>query len=198
MFHTFEESLQSEPDPLVCADQFYQNVLHATHINRYDSDPEFDEEFNRMGIDVSFVIDDKTIYVSENFRKNIDGHFYFEVFRSYPDADGWIHTGSPDYIAYFTPHMVYMIQNKSLQEFYDDKLLPLLPEDCYEDLSESRKTIKSEDVEFGEEGEGDEVEIHLIKTPDLQREEICGAIGISIPISTLEKYGVKVKAYEKQ
>ena len=194
MHHALEESLQSDPDPLVCADQFYTDILHAETINRYDSDPEFDEEFDRMGIDVSIGVEDKTIYISENFRKNIDGHFYFEVFRSYPDAEGWIATGSADYIAYFTPHHVYMIQCKSLQEFYDDKLLPLLPEDCYQDLSESRKTIKSEDIEFDEE---DEVEIHLIKTPDLENEERCGAIGISIPIETLEKYEVKIKKYDR-
>lgn len=194
MFHAFEESLQSEPDPLVCADQFYQNVLNATDINRYDSEPEFDAEFKRMGIDVSFVMDDKTIYVAEYFRKNADGHFYMEVFRNYPNEDGWIYTGSPDYITYFADDKVYMIQFKSLREFYEDKLLPLLPEDIYEDFSESRKKIISEEVELDDD---DEVEIHLIKTPDLEDVGACDIIGISVPIRMLEKYGVKIKTYEQ-
>jgi len=190
MLHNFKSSLSHEREQAGKADRFYREVLRATDIKRFNSDSEADMAMQRQDVDLLLTVNDTVFRVSEKFRDKDYGDLYVEVFSKYPDTPGWIHTGSPNAILYFTPEAVYWITHKSLSTFCLDVLFPLISEKWYKELFQSHKTIISKQILVNKK---------FIKINLIQAHNKDGAswetIGFSAPFSFFEENAVKIKRF---
>jgi len=192
MIHNFEKSLQRERNKANEADLFYRNVFHATEIIRYNSDNEFDMEFQRKDIDLTLTIENQKYHVSEKFRETDYGDLYVEFYSKYPHVKGWMHTGSPDIIVYFTPNFIYRIIHRGLENFCLEKLFPQIPEKCFFDIHSSGKSIVREKIILNERL----IPINLIQAHNKPSTgSSWETIGLSISFDILEENGVKIKKY---
>jgi len=193
MTHNFEQSLQNERSKADFADKFYTERFRASDIVRYNSDSDIDMDFQRKDIDVSLVIDGKRYYLSEKFREKDYGDMYLEMYSKYPKTQGWMDSGSPDVVVYFTPQAVYRIIFKELQSFCLETLFPQIPAAWLQEIYNSRKTIVSKTLPI----DNFPVRINLIQAHNKPTTGSSWAtIGISIPFDVLRKFGVKIRKYE--
>lgn len=192
MIHQFKKSLQHEREQADMADKFYVEVLHATDIVRFNSDSEAHMEMQRQDVDLQMIIRGTNFRVSEKFRDKDFGDLYIEVFSKYPHTMGWMHTGSPDAIVYFTPQTVYWITHKSLKAFCDELLFPTIPTNWYEEIYKSKKTIVSKNVLLKDTN----CKINLIQAHNFDGKP-WETIGLSIGFDILEHFGVKFKKVSK-
>ncbi len=193
MIHNFDLSQQHERDQAEKADTFYRTELFATEIRRFNTDSIADMEMQRQDVDVMITLSSGLTYkISEKFRDKDYGDLYVEVFSKYPSTPGWLETGSPNAVLYFTPSSVYWITHKSLASFCLNVLFPSIPHTWYSELFESHQTITSKYIKI----KGELVKINLIQAhnflPDGTKWE---TIGISIPFSILQKNGVKIMSW---
>lgn len=194
MIHNFEESLRRERGKSVEADIFYRDKMHVTEIIRYNSDCAKDMDFQRKDIDAALIIGNKTYYVSEKFRETNFGDFYVEIFSKYPHVQGWIYTGSPNYVAYFVPGFVYFIYHQALKSFCLEKLLPQLPEKWFRTIYQSRKTVESKKIILDRKL----LKLNLIQAHNKPTTgSAWETIGVSIPFSVLEENGIKIRRYSR-
>lgn len=107
MLHNFENSLLHEREQTAKADAFYRYVLLVSDIKRFDTDSEADMEMQLQDVDVLLTLNGIKYRVSEKFRDTDYGDLYVEIYSKYPTTLGWLHTGSPNAILYFTPKTVY-------------------------------------------------------------------------------------------
>ncbi|MHB9143194.1 MAG: hypothetical protein ACYC25_15090 [Paludibacter sp.] len=192
MIHNFELSLHHEHEQTANADAFYREVLHVTNIKRFNSDSVIDLEFQRQDVDVLIALNGIDYRVSEKFRDKDFGDMYLEVYSKYPKTPGWLHTGTPNAILYFTPKSVYWITHKSLTSFCFTKLFPLIPEDWYLDIFRSHKPFISKQITLNQKT----IKVNLIQAhnslPDGSHWE---TIGITIAFEVLEQQGVQIRKY---
>lgn len=190
MNHNFELSLQHERNQSAKADSFYRDVLKVLRIERFNTDSEADMEMQRQDVDVLLTLKNVTYRVSEKFRDKDYGDLYVEIFSKYPKTQGWLHTGTPNAILYFTPNSVYWITHKSLASFCINKLFPLIAEEFFQELYQSHQSIISKRILF----DNKSIKINLIQAhnslPDGSNWE---TIGISAPFSFFEENGVLIR-----
>ena len=192
MIHNFEQSLQNERSKADFADSFYCERFRASEIVRYCSDSEVDMSFQRKDIDVSFTVEGKQYHISEKFRETDYGDLYIEIYSKYPQIEGWMHTGSPDVVVYFTPRAVYRIMHESLKVFCIEKLFPKIPEKWLQEMYDSRKTIVSKKITL----DNFTFPINIIQAHNKPTSGSSWAtIGVSVPFDVLKKFGVKIKKY---
>lgn len=195
MNHNFELSLQHERMQAVKADAFYREVLKVTEIVRFNSDSKSDMEMQRQDVDVLLTLNNITYRVSEKFRDKDYGDLYVEVYSKYPKTLGWLHTGTPNAILYFTPNTVYWITHKSLASFCLLKLFPLIASEFFLELYQSHQPIISKRIVLNNKS----IKINLIQAhnslPDGKHWE---TIGISAPFSFFEENGVKIRKMSYQ
>jgi hypothetical protein len=190
MLHNFKSSLIHEREQAERADRFYHDVLKATDIKRYNSDSEADMAIQKQDVDVQLTVNETVFRVSEKFRDKDYGDLYVEVFSKYPHTPGWMHTGSPNAILYFTPEAVYWITHKSLSTFCLEVLFPLISTKWYEELFQSRKTIISKRILINKKF----IRINLIQAHNKDGAS-WETIGVSAPFSFFEENGVKIKRF---
>ncbi|MFZ4583048.1 MAG: hypothetical protein ACOYM7_10405 [Paludibacter sp.] len=188
MIHRFQKSLQHERDQAEKADRIYREVLKATDIVRFNTDSESDMEMQRQDIDLLLTIRGTTFKISEKFRDKDYGDLYIEVYSKYPHTKGWMHTGKPNAIIYFTPTSVYWITHNSLFECFEKILLPAIPEVWYLELYQSQQSICTKKVQFKD----IETNIQLIQAHNFEG-KAWETIGISIQFDVLTKLSVKFK-----
>lgn len=186
MIHNFNKSLKHEREQTVFADIFYREVLHVSQIVRFSSDNEDDMLMQKQDVDVLLTLNGITYRVSEKFRDKDFGDLYIEVFSKFPLVKGWMHTGSPHAILYFTPNHVYWITHKSLKEFCLNHLFQSLPTEWFDDLFKSGQTIIKKTVKINETS----FNINLIQAHNHDGKK-WKTMGLSIPFEILEKFGVK-------
>ncbi len=191
MIHNFSKSLKHEREQAAFADKFYREVLHVTEIKRFSSDSETDMIMQRQDVDVLLTLNEKTFQVSEKFRDKDFGDLYIEVYSKFPHTEGWLHTGSPHAILYFTPKNVYWITHKSLKEFCLEKLFPQVKPVWFDELYDSGKTIQSKKITLNNNTFG----INLIQAHNQDGKE-WKTMGVSVPFYILEKSGVKFKQFD--
>jgi hypothetical protein len=190
MLHNFKSSLTHEREQAEKADLFYRNVLKVSEIKRFNSDSEADMIMQRLDVDVSLTLNDITYLVSEKFRDKDYGDLYVEVFSKYPKKPGWLQTGSPNAILYFTPEQVYWITHKSLSAFCLETLFPLIPQKWYEELYQSHKSIISKRILLNKKL----TKINLIQAHNKDG-AVWETIGISAAFSVFEENAVKIKKF---
>ena len=193
MIHNFDQSLEHERNQTIKADTFYRDVLNAIDIKRFDTDSEADMDKQRQDVDLIFTLNNITYKVSEKFRDKDYGDLYVEVFSKFPKTKGWLETGSPNAIIYFTPNSVYWITHKSLAEFCLKSLFPAIPHNWYVDLYQSNKTIVSKYLKI----ESKIQKLNIIQAHNsLADGSKWETIGISAPFSFFENNGVKIKKWK--
>lgn len=192
MTHQFKKSLLHEREQALKADKFYVDVLHATDIVRFNSDSESDMEMQRKDIDLQVTIRGTVFNISEKFRDKDFGDLYIEVFSKYPHTKGWMHTGSPDAVVYFTPQNVYWITHKSLKTFCFEVLFPAIPTNWYEEIYKSKKTIVSKNLLIKD----TYCKINLIQAHNFDGNH-WETIGVSICFDALKNFEVKFKKVSK-
>jgi len=192
LIHNFEKSLQCERNKAEEADNFYRKAFGVTKIIRYNSDSSADMDFQRKDIDVSLTVENRVYHISEKFRETDYGDLYVEIYSKYPHVKGWMHTGSPDVVVYFTPHTVYRIIHRGLKKFCLETLFPQIPENWFFEIHNSRKSIVSKKLILDKKT----ISINLIQA---HNKPTVGSswetIGISIPFEVLKENGVKIKEY---
>lgn len=190
MIHEFQKSLQHEREQAEKADVFYRDILGATSIVRYNTDNEDDLAKQHLDIDVQVTIRGTKFNVSEKFRDRDFGDLYIEVYSKYPHTRGWMHTGKPDALVYFTPTAIYWITHKSLSEFCNNFLFPAIPESWYSDIYKSHKSIISKKISLN----NTMTNINIIQAHNYEG-KAWETIGISIKFEILQKSGVKFRKY---
>jgi hypothetical protein len=193
MLHNFRLSLNHEREQVSKANVFYRDTLKATDIVRFNSDSESDMEMQRQDVDLLLTLNGISYRVSEKFRDKDYGDLYVEVFSKYPATPGWLHTGSPNAILYFTPANVYWITHKSLAAFCLEVLFPVIPPDWFEKLFLSHKTISRRCLKHKDRY----VKINLIQAHNRDG-AYWETMGISAPFSFFENNGVKIRRYPLQ
>ena len=191
LLHNFDKSLQHEREFAERADRFYREQLKASEIRRYNNDNELDMSFQHKDIDVSITINGKNYNVSEKFRDTDFGDMYVEVYSKYSNVLGWIHTGEPDFISYFTPKAVYLISHKNLRDFCINTLFPAIPTKYFQEIFETGKTrIKKQIVISGK-----QVEITIIQAHNQTGNSSWKTIGVAVDFEILKFFGTKIKKY---
>ena len=188
MLHNFALSLKYEREQTESADIFYRNVLKVSELKRFNSDSEADMEMQRQDVDLLITLNDLTYKVSEKFRDKDYGDLYVEVYSKYPKTYGWLHTGSPNAILYFTPKLVYWITHKSLKEFCLQKFFPIIPDSWYKEQYQSHNSILSKNFIL----DGKKTKINIIQSHNRDGSD-WETIGISAPFSFFVSNGVKIK-----
>lgn len=191
MIHNFRKSLNHEREQSDYADQFYRNVLEVSEIKRFNSDSEADMVMQKQDVDVLLTLKGTTYKVSEKFRDKDFGDLYIEVYSKYPHVEGWLHTGSPHAILYFTPNSVYWITHKSLKEFCFEKLFLQIKSDWFEEIYNSGKTIQNKKITIDEKT----FRINLIQAHNKDGKE-WKTMGVSVPFEMLEKADVRFKHFD--
>jgi hypothetical protein len=194
MLHNFENSLVHELAQTIAANLFYRTVIGASQILRFDTDSERDMEQQLQDVDLDLVINNVTYHVSEKFRDKDYGDLYIEIFSKYPHSAGWIYAQIPNALLYFTPTSVYWITHKSLVDFCLEKLLPNVPDQWFDELFLSNKTIISKQLNLKNES----ISLNLIQAHNKATDGArWNTIGISAPFSFFEKNGVKIKKFDR-
>lgn len=192
MEHNFDASLKYERSMARKADDFYLSKLAATRIVRYDSATSSDMRMQLQDVDLSLTLNEITYKISEKFRDKEYGDLYVEVYSKYPTTQGWLFTGSPNAILYFTPHFVYWITHKSLAAFCIDILFPAIPVLWFLELYNSKTSIITKRVKI----ENKFVKINLIKAYNSMSDGAKWVtIGISASFLFFEQNGVKIKKW---
>ncbi|MDR2840692.1 MAG: hypothetical protein LBV75_05450 [Paludibacter sp.] len=193
MIHNFDRSLLHEREFALGADNFYRTELNATEILRYNTDSEHDMNFQHRDIDVTVTVNDRKFNVSEKFRDTDFGDLYIEVFSKYPQTMGWMHSGNPDFIAYFTPKAIYLIAHTDLKAFCLNTLFPSIPQEFFSEIFISGKTIVKKKFEINNK----QTEIAVIQAHNCSGNVKWETIGIAIHFDLLTTYDVKWRKYEK-
>ena len=186
MLHNFRKSLQHEREQTLKADRFYIDVLHASFIKRFNTDSEEDMCMQRQDVDVLITVNGTTFKVSEKFRDVDYGDLYIEIYSKYPDTLGWMHTGSPNAILYFTPRSVYWITHSSLKYFCINELFNAIPTQWLAELYENKKTIQHKKITIKD----SIVDLHLIQSHNKDGAS-WETIGVSVAFDVLKSFGVK-------
>jgi len=190
MIHNFDHSVHFEREQTTDTDKFYREVLNVSEIRRFNSGSDADLEMQRQDVDVLLTINGTNYRVSEKFRDKDFGDLYVEVYRKYPGTLGWIHTGTPNAILYFTPKAVYWITYESLSAFCLQILFPLIPDTSYEALTRSNNNLISEPILLN----GEVIHLNLIQAQnDPSQGGNLVTIGVSAAFSVFEMNGVMIK-----
>ena len=192
MIHHFSESLKKEKNFAAMADEFYSGRLNAINIVRYNNDTEDDMKMQRQDIDVQLTINNKIYRISEKFREKDFGDMYLEVYSKYPHRKGWMDTGSPNAVLYFTPQKVYWFTHSSLHRFYHQLLFPCLKQEWFEQLYKSSYHILTKTAILND----SETILHLIKADNKEGAE-WETMGVSVGYDVLKNNGVVFEAFEK-
>ena len=192
MLHNFDLSLKHEREQTAKADEFYRDVLKVDAIIRFNSDSESDMEMQRQDVDCVLKLNGLSFRVSEKFRDKDYGDMYIEIYSKFPATKGWLHTGTPNAILYFTPLSVYWITHKSLSNFCLFVLFPLIPEKWYDELIHSGVNIISKRIKFQNAFQ----KINLILASNYLADGTkWNTVGLSTSFSFLENNQVKIKKF---
>ncbi len=188
MLHNFKKSLQHEREQTSRADRFYTEVLNATFIKRFNTDSDEDMRMQRQDVDALITVNGITFKISEKFRDVDYGDLYIEVYSKYPKTLGWMHTGSPNAILYFTPRSVYWMTHSSLKNFCINELFNAIPAQWLAELYESKKSIEYKKIRI----KGADIDLHLIQSHNKDGES-WETIGVSVAFDVLKYFGVKFR-----
>lgn len=117
------------------------------------------------------------------------GDLYIEIYSKYPDTLGWMHTGSPNAILYFTPRSVFWITHSSLKNFCINELFNnAIPTQWLAELYENKKTIQHKKITIKD----SIVDLHLIQSHNKDSAS-WETIGVSVAFDVLKNFGVKFR-----
>jgi hypothetical protein len=192
--HNFIESRQYECNCQKRADDFYLKHLGAENIVRYNRNTNADLKVQRIDIDVSFQSNGNYVNISEKFRMRDFCDLYIEFYSKFPNTPGWLDKSQADYIAYFFPKRVFLIDEKALAEFYKNHLSKIVSEDAFERMVEqfpncnAKKHIwvKIQDHSY---------KITIIQAYNQIENSSWYTMGIAIKFNVLSDFGIYYKEF---
>lgn len=188
MIHNFRHSLEYERSMAARADAFYNDVLGAKIIRRFDRDSDEDMKMQREDVDVLIERKGVQYRVSEKFREHDYDDLYIEIYSKYPDTPGWVITGTPNAILYFFPSSVYWVTHKSLYEFCVNKLFPAIPKAFIEEIFETKKSYLPKTILLDKQT----VSVKLVQAHNHDVAD-WETIGVCVSFDVLAKNGVQFR-----
>jgi hypothetical protein len=193
--HNFNDSVQSEQKNHKRADDFYVNYLGVTDIVRYSRNTKADMKIQRSDIDVSFRRNGKSVKISEKFRSKDFSDLYIEFYSKFPDVRGWLDKSKADYITYFFPARIFIIDEKALSAFYKNCLSKAISEDIFKRLIERHPNsnaqkpvwIKIQDHSY---------KIQIIQAYNQTETDSWHTMGIAVPFKVLADFNIYCKEFE--
>ena len=178
------------------ANMFYKNVLKAEIIKRYSCNNEEDHEFIIKDKNLSIKINDKELNVSEKNRDQDWNDIYVEIFRKYPNEEGWIRNTEADYIAYFFPGRVFWAKMEPIKMLCYDILSKAIDSGIYKELyymypknsGRLSKTFKINTKTYS---------FNFIQTYHEEGENSYYSIGISLPFVLLMDFRIDYKIFKQ-
>ena len=70
------------------ADAFYNSKSEKCIIKRYNIDSNENLAFQKKDIDLTLILTDRSLHISEKFRKEDYGDLLIELYSKYPDISG--------------------------------------------------------------------------------------------------------------
>lgn len=124
MAHDFNTDLGFEHSKFAVQDAFYLRYFGSNiRIDRIGFDSQENQDLQRHDIDLIITLGNgKRISISEKHRKNFYGDILIECYSKFPDVLGWMDNSDADYMAYFVPGQVVMINKRQLVDFYKQHL----------------------------------------------------------------------------
>gem|GEM_PF-2282435 len=178
------------------ADMFYKNVLKAEIVKRYTPTKEEDFDFIAKDQNLTIKIADKESTISEKARDQDWNDIYVEIFRKYPDEDGWIHYTEAEYIAYFFPGRVFWAKMEPIKHLCFDILSKAVDSGIYKELSymypknsgRLSKTFKINQKTYS---------FNFIQTYHEEGEKSYYSVGISLPFVLLMDFRIDYKIFKQ-
>jgi len=178
------------------ADMFYKNVLKAEIIRRFTCSKEEDREYIKRDQNLLIKMNDKESSISEKSRDQDWNDIYVEIFRKYPDEEGWIRSTEADYIAYFFPGRVFWAKMEPLKILCYDILAKAIDSGIYKELfymypknsGRLSKTFKINTKTYS---------FNFIQTYHEHGEDSHYSIGISLPFVLLMDFRIDYKIFKQ-
>jgi hypothetical protein len=193
--HNFYNDLQHEQQYQNIADAFYVKHFGVSDIIRYNKNTEEHLEIQRQDIDVSFIYKNKRINISEKFRNKDFNDLYIEFYSKFPKIRGWLDNSQADCLAYFTPLRMILIDEKNLSEFYKTTLFPAVSDDILSDFNSKNLNANAKKrIQL-------KVKNHIYYATLIQAYNVTAnaswhTIGIAIPLTMLDNFGVSYKVVD--
>ena len=190
--HNFYNDLQHEQQYQNIADAFYAKHFGVSDIVRYNKNTQEHLKIQRQDIDVSFTHKGKHINISEKFRDKDFNDLYIEFYSKFPKVRGWLDNSQADFLAYFTPLRVILVNEKKLSEFYKTTLSLAVSDDVLSDFnSKNLNNNAKKRIQL-------KVKNHiyyatLIQAYNVTTNALWHTIGIAIPLTMLDNFGVHYK-----
>jgi hypothetical protein len=177
------------------ADDFYLNRLGATDIVRYNHNTKADMKQQRSDIDVSFRRNGNIIKISEKFRAKDFNDLYIEFYSKFPDVRGWLDKSQADYITYFFPARVFIIDEKSLAEFYKNHLSSAISENIFKQLTEQHSNANAQKHTWIK-IQNHSYKIQIIQAYNQTEDASWYTMGIAIPFKVLSDFKIYYKEFK--
>lgn len=189
MQHDYNQSSKYEISMQPIADAFYKSKFNDVELIRYNSNTDTDKGFQLKDIDLKIKLGERTINVSEKFRKEIYNDLLIELYSKYPDKKGWMENSEAEYIAYFCPGRVYTFNKNDLLGWFEPKKfdyklkeeIDLLHKNNL--LKKARKKLKIDDIPLS-----------IIQSPNNTNGKEWHTISIAIDWDFISQF-IKIKSF---
>lgn len=195
MSHRYDKSSEYEKFWQPKADKFYSSKYPACGLKRYDSHSLEDLEFQRKDIDLTITIEDRKIHISEKYRKDDYGDLLIELYSKYPTVHGWMYHSEADFITYFTPKKVYVIDKKKLTQWFEVlEIEEKLRSEILHFHSNNRRQSSRIKLNF-KSPSGNNLSIYLIQAFNKIDNTEWHTMSLTVAWEDLVKEGLEIKQY---
>jgi hypothetical protein len=195
MPHHFNLSSEFEKNWQPIADDFYISKYPDCFIKRYSNNSQEDLDFQKKDIDVTLVIGDRSIHISEKFRKRDYGDLLLELYSKYPTVKGWMNNSEADYIVYITPNIIYTLNKIDLLKwFVNEKFEEKFDLEISNFHTNNKRKSSRKTISFTS-SKGNSIVINLIQAYNKTLDADWHTLSIAISWDELEKEGIQFKKY---
>ncbi len=180
------------------ADMFYKNLLKAHTIKRYFPFNEGDKEFIAKDQNLAIEVTDREtmMTISEKSRDQDWNDIHVEIFKKYPQEEGWIKYTEAEFLAYFFPGRVFWAKMEPIKMLCQDILSKAVDSGIYKELfymfpknsGRLSKTFKINQKTYS---------FNFIQTYHENGENSFYSISISLPFVLLMDFRIDYKIFKQ-
>lgn len=196
MPHHFTLSSDFEKNWQPIADSFYKSKYKDCVIKRYDSDSKEDLEFQKKDIDLTLILEDRSIHISEKFRKEDYGDLLIEIYSKYPSQQGWMGNSKADYLAYYAKDTVYIIEKHGLIRWFEEENFVTNLSARIEDFHKKHINSSARSKMEWETKKENRIQLDLIQAYNQFGSDHWHTLSIAIAWTDLKKEGLSFKKYK--
>lgn len=196
MLHRYHQSSEYEKLWQPKANAFYQSKYPECVINRYDSNLIQDIDFQKKDIDLTIVIEDRSIHISEKFRKEDYGDLLIELYSKYPTHQGWMENSHADYLAYYAKDSVYIVDKPLLIKWFEaENFVIKLSTEIENFYSKHIASSARSKIEWTTKNEN-KIQIDLIQAFNQSGSDQWHTLSLAIAWNDLKNEGLSFKKYK--